>query len=60
MNTLLTMKQLCEQLQVSKPTVYRMIGKGLPVVRIGSAVRFKPEDIDAWIAKQPEQTGETQ
>jgi excisionase family DNA binding protein len=47
---LLTVAQAAELLAVSKPTIYRLVrNHGLPVVRITSDMRFRPEDIDAWL-----------
>lgn len=43
---LLTANQVAERLAISRPTLYRLIGKGKIVpVRFGSAIRFRPEDV---------------
>lgn len=47
---LLTVPQVCERLAVSRATLYRLIGERriLPV-KIGAAVRFKADDLAAFI-----------
>ncbi len=50
---LLTVKEVCEYLNVSKPTVYRLIKEGkLKPIKIGKATRFEKEDIDKFINEQ--------
>jgi len=54
---LLTASQVCEQLNVSRPWLYRAARDGrIPSVRLGSdetgeggLLRFVQEDIDAWL-----------
>lgn len=49
---LLTVVQLCELLQVKRDWVYDKVRKNeIPHVRIGQLIRFRQEDIDAWVAK---------
>lgn len=49
--TLLTAAQVATQLAVSRRMVYDLVGSGtLPVVRIGGALRFDPNDIEAFVA----------
>lgn len=52
---LLTVKQVCEILSISVPTIYRWQSEGklpFPKLKIGqSAVRFKAEDVYAHIEK---------
>lgn len=55
--TLLTVKDLSAQTGMSMSTIYRKrsIGESLPrVVKIGSALRWRQADIDAWIEEQLE------
>ncbi len=48
---LLTVQQVAERLQVSTTVIYRLVEcRRLGHVRIGRAIRFKPEDVDAYIA----------
>ncbi len=50
---LLTIKEVCEYLNVSKPTIYRLIKEGkLKPIKIGRATRFDKEDIDKFIEEQ--------
>ena len=50
---LLTKDQVAELLQVSRRTVERMEETGeLEPVRIGRMVRYRPEDIDAFIGRK--------
>ena len=47
--TLLTARQVAEQLAVSQRFVYDLAARGeLPVVRLGGAVRFEPQDVEAY------------
>ena len=55
---LLTLEDACEQLQVSEATIRRLVKDGeLRVVRIGRAIRVRPEDLDAFIQARLTQTG---
>jgi excisionase family DNA binding protein len=48
---LLCIRQVADLLGVCRATVYRMVWRGeLPCVRIGSAIRIAPGDLDALIA----------
>lgn len=50
MTGLYTVKDLAKILAVKPLTIYRMIERGqLPAVKIGKTIRFKPEDIDAYL-----------
>ncbi len=47
---LLTLDDVCDRLQVSDATIRRLVRDGeLKVVRIGRAVRVRPEDLDDFI-----------
>jgi excisionase family DNA binding protein len=51
-SSLLTTLEVAEMLRVSPMTIHRWRKSGeLPVVRIGSTVRFRASDIDALIAR---------
>ena len=54
---LLTARELADTLGVSAETVLRWARRGvLPAVRLpGGAVRFRPETLDEWIARQERQ-----
>ena len=47
---LLTIADICRLFQISRPTVYTLIGQGLPVVRFGKAVRFSSSSVQRWLA----------
>jgi len=50
---LLTIKTFTEALNVSVPMGYKLIREGaIPVVRIGSAVRIDPRDLEAFIEQR--------
>jgi excisionase family DNA binding protein len=47
---LLTVADVAELLRVSKPSIYRLVrDAGLPAVRPTGDIRFRPEDVEAWI-----------
>jgi len=47
---LLNSKQVAQRLGVSKSFAYALMRRGeLPVVRMGKAVRVRPQDLDAFI-----------
>lgn len=53
---LLTVKEVCEYLNISKPTVYRLIKEGkLKPIKIGKSTRFEKEDIDKLIEELKKQ-----
>ena len=52
---LLNYREVMDLLNVSKPTVYRLIEqKGLPVIRLGRAIRVRPSALQKWIAELEE------
>jgi excisionase family DNA binding protein len=50
----LTIKQVCERLQVSRMTVHRWIKRGLPVYKQGRIVRVRVEDLERFLKEQQE------
>ena len=49
-NNLLTVPEACRYLSISRATLYRLMDAGnIRRVRIGGAVRFRPDDLDAFI-----------
>jgi excisionase family DNA binding protein len=45
-------------LQVSRPTLYRLINSGeLKAVRVGQRLRFRPEDIEAYLRRDESAAG---
>jgi len=52
MEQLLTRKEVADALCVSSRTVARICNKGLlPFVKIGSQIRFRAQDVDAYISE---------
>ena len=57
MDEILTIKQLAEWLQVSRSSVYEMVGtRGsrrmtipLPTLRLGPTIRFVKADVQQWL-----------
>ncbi len=62
--TLLTPAQAAERLGVRVQTlaVWRTTGRySLPYLRCGRLIRYKPEDVDAWLAgRRQTHTGEAE
>jgi len=57
MRNLWSPKQVAEYLGVPVQTIYqwRTRGYGPPGTRIGKHVRYRPADVEAWVAKRVEQ-----
>lgn len=52
----LTYAQSVEHTKLSKQTIWRAVGRGeLNPARVGRSVRFRREDLDAWLMSQTEQ-----
>lgn len=52
---ILTVKELADYLKIAEKTAYRFASAGkVPGFKVGSAWRFKKEEIDAWIKCQSE------
>ncbi|MBA2287552.1 MAG: helix-turn-helix domain-containing protein [Ktedonobacteraceae bacterium] len=51
---LLTISQVVQILQVSRPTFYTLVGKGLPTMKLGKAVRVSPGSLKRWLAQREE------
>ncbi|MHB9141988.1 MAG: helix-turn-helix domain-containing protein [Paludibacter sp.] len=50
MEKLLTVDELSEILQVSKPTIYRWVHwEFIPHYKIGNAVRFEMKAVEKWL-----------
>ncbi len=53
MNNLLNAKEVAQILNVSLPYAYALMRKGsITTVRIGKAVRVRPEDLEEFILQQ--------
>ncbi len=50
MEKLLTIKEICEQLQVSQSLVYKWVHYDyIPHVKLGTLVRFSEIEVDRWL-----------
>ena len=57
-DNLLTIQQVMERLRLGRSTIYRLIDAGkLRPVKIGKALRFREQDIQAFIASLGTQDG---
>lgn len=45
-------KEVLTVLGISRATLYRLIDKGLPVVKVGGSTRFDVEKVYEWIEEQ--------
>jgi excisionase family DNA binding protein len=52
-NTCLTVSDLSAALKLHPQTIYGWVGKNrIPHIKLGSAVRFNPTDVVAWLKKR--------
>jgi excisionase family DNA binding protein len=50
---ILTVKEVCEILQLHPSTLYRLVKQGkIPAFRIGTEWRFRKEGIERWMIEQ--------
>jgi len=48
----LTMKEICDLLQVNQSTLYKLVRRGsIPGFRVGSDWRFRRDVIERWIVE---------
>lgn len=54
MSELLNTVQAASRLNLSPSTLNkaRLTGDGPPFIKLGTSVRYRPEDLDAWVAAQ--------
>jgi excisionase family DNA binding protein len=51
---LLTVNEVARVLAISRDSVYRLVRSGaLPSVRVGERLRFRPEQIEAYLDRSP-------
>lgn len=57
MSQLMTVVEVAEYVRVSRQTVYRWrsVGEGPPWIKAGGAVRYRREDVDAWLESRTQQ-----
>ena len=62
MLTLLTERDVSKQLCVSLGSLrrWRMLRQGPPFIKVGPLVRYRPEDVEAWLSSQPMGGSDTQ
>ena len=49
----LTIKEVCDLLQVHPSTIYKLVrAGGIPAFRIGSDWRFRKDEIERWVAEK--------
>ena len=53
--TYLTVKEVAQYLNMKTSTVYALVPE-IPHYRIGNLIRFRKEDIDAWMATKREES----
>jgi len=55
MDTLLTEEDVAKQLHVSVASLrrWRLERRGPQFIKVGSLVRYRPEELEAWLAAQP-------
>jgi excisionase family DNA binding protein len=49
---LLNVNELTEVLNVSRAQIYKLINKGLPVIKIGNNTRFDVAEVMKWVKDQ--------
>lgn len=50
---ILTPEQLCERLQITKPSLYKLVHlRKVPYAKIGKRLRFDEEKIERWIEEK--------
>jgi excisionase family DNA binding protein len=55
MSTLLTEQEVAKRLQVSLASIrrWRLERRGPQFIKVGSLVRYRPEDLESWLASLP-------
>ena len=55
MNTLLTEEEVSKRLHVSLASIrrWRLERRGPRFIKVGSLVRYRPEDLEPWLASLP-------
>jgi len=55
MLNLMTEAEVSKRLNVSVASLrrWRLLSRGPQFVKVGALVRYRPEDLDSWIAAQP-------
>lgn len=45
----LSTDEVCKMLDISRPTLYRYINDGLPVIQVKRKNLFKQRDVESWV-----------
>ena len=55
MSNLMTEEEVSKRLSVSLASLrrWRVVGRGPVFLKVGSLVRYRPEDLDAWLESLP-------
>jgi excisionase family DNA binding protein len=55
MNALLTEEEVAERLHVSLASIrrWRLERRGPQFIKVGSLVRYRPDDLESWLASLP-------
>ena len=48
----LTANEICEKLKISYTTLYRLVKKGLPYLKVGNQQRFVFEEVEQWLKER--------
>ena len=46
---LISVPELAEYLSVTRATVYNLINRGMPCVKVGRCTRFRLADVESWL-----------
>lgn len=49
---MMTKQEVCEWLNISVPTIDRLMKQGMPHLKIGKAVRFEQAEVKRWLEEQ--------
>ena len=49
---MLNKKELAKELNISESMVNKLIAKGLPHIKVGSAVRFNLDEVIKWLKER--------
>ena len=57
MEQYLSTSELMARLSISRSTVYRMMDRGMPYIKVGSVNRFPRDQVMAWLEGVDKATG---
>lgn len=49
MDSILTIKEICEKLQLSRVTVLKLRKQGMPSMKVNRSVRFDENEVMEWL-----------